>query len=298
MSDYSKTFLREGIEDGDRSGEYFGIFGKHPGWDDHIEDLPLPTMSMAMAKQLLYVQGIGSQISSGAWARLAEDARLPDFEHAFVWMRGRQCLVGRMWASRDGKKRAHFPMIALYQGINVQPDTVVESMLARLEKIAAGCRAARSAEKVREVISHHANGHVGVEETGSVALRLDRNSVSRFTRDLRGNLPPSCRLGADPGDAPRTLRFWARICSALASPEMPLLLIAPRGASWIDVLAREPIPTQFFCLRAKPPALPMSYASESPGPVEEVDADSSIKSALEGKGEGGGRSWFLRMMGR
>ena len=109
MSEFSKIFLRERIGDDQQPREFFGIFGKHPGWDDHIEDLPLPTMSMALAKQVLYVQGIGSQISSGAWTRLPENARLPDFNHAFLWVRGRQFLAGRMWASRDGKRRAHFP---------------------------------------------------------------------------------------------------------------------------------------------------------------------------------------------
>ncbi|EDY19683.1 hypothetical protein CfE428DRAFT_2859 [Chthoniobacter flavus Ellin428] len=293
MSEFAKTFLRDGVED----GEYFGIFGKHPGWDDHIEDLPLPTMSMAVAKQLLYVRGIGSQISSGAWARLAEDARLPDFDHAFLWMRGRQCLAGRMWASRDGKKRAHFPMIALYQGVNVQPDAVVGSMLARLEKIAAGVRLARSAEKVREIIASQANHSTeAMAEEGPTVLHLNRTAVSKFTRDLRGNLAPGCRVGADPADLSGTLRFWARVSGSLVSPEMPLLWIAPVGASWIDVLAREPMPTQFFCLRAKPPALAMTYSANTQEPTEELDAAEAIKTATEGKG-GGGRSWFARMMG-
>jgi hypothetical protein len=153
MSDFLKTFLRDRFEDEARPRECFGIFGKHPGWDDHIEDLPLPTSSMAMAKQLLYVQGIGSQISSGAWTRLTPETRLANFNHAFLWLRGSQFLVGRMWGSSDGKKRAHFPMVALFHGIALAPAGAVDSMLVRLEKVCADCRAARSAEQVRKVIS-------------------------------------------------------------------------------------------------------------------------------------------------
>jgi hypothetical protein len=295
MSEFAKTFLRDAVKD----GEYFGIFGKHPGWDDHIEDLPLPTASMAWAKQLLYVQGIGSQISSGAWARLAEDARLPDFDHAFVWMRGRQCMVGRMWASRDGKKRAHFPMIALYHGVNVQPDAVVGSMLARLERIATNVRAARSADKVREIIANQSYHTAQEADEDAVSLALNRNAVSKFAGDLRGNLSPGCRVGADPADLSRTLRFWSRVAGALASPDMPLLWMIPVGASWVDVLAREPLAPQFFCLRAKPSALAMTYPANPQEPVEELHSDEFIKSVLEGKAGGGvEKSWFSRMMGR
>jgi len=119
MSEFTKSFLRDRIDDTDGSAEVFGIFGKHPGWDDHIEDLPLPTASLVEAKRLLYVHGIGSQISSGAWARLPAEACLPEFNHHLLWVRGRQFLAGRLWASRDGKRRAHFPMVALVHGINL-----------------------------------------------------------------------------------------------------------------------------------------------------------------------------------
>src|SRR3954468_1418436 len=98
---------------------------------------------MAAAKQLLYVQGIGSQISSGAWARLAEEARLPGFDHAFLWVRGSQFLAGRLWASRDGKGRAHFPMVVLVHGLDGVRNSALTSTLARLENVAAVCRAAR-----------------------------------------------------------------------------------------------------------------------------------------------------------
>ena len=298
MSDFLKTFLRDRFEDEARPRECFGIFGKHPGWDDHIEDLPLPTASMAMAKQLLYVQGIGSQISSGAWTQLSPETRLANFNHAFLWLRGSQFLVGRMWGSSDGKKRAHFPMVALFQGIELPPAVVIDSMLSRLEKVCADCRAARSADQVRKVISRVSNGEPVLKDTAEKppTLEVTRGTISKLGRDLHGNLPPRCRLGADAGDSRRGLRFWSYVCSSLAPADTPLLFIAAIGEPWIDVLAREPTQGQFFCLRAAPPVVPLTYAADPKETVEEMDAEDLVKTALGGKA-GPGWSWISRIFG-
>jgi hypothetical protein len=300
MSEFSKTFLRERIVDDEHSAEYFGIFGKHPGWDDHIEDLPLPTMSMVTAKQLLYVHGIGSQISSGAWSKLSEDACLPDFNHYLLWVRERQFLVGRLWGSRDGKRRAHFPMIALVHGINLPLEAALGPLLSRIEQVAAGCRATTSADGVRKVIARVSSEapilpDKPADDSGAT-LRIARSSVLGLTRDLRGNLPPRCRLPADPLDCLRSLRFWSRVCTSLAPPDVPLVFLAAPGAPWIDVLAREPTPGQFFCLRAGLAALPITYPPDPQETVDELDADELVKASSGGKATPG-RSWFSRMLG-
>ena len=69
MSDFFKKFLVEDTRRLGQNGKYVGLaaFGKHPGWDDHVEDLGLETESLNLAKTLLYVNGIGGQIDSGAW---------------------------------------------------------------------------------------------------------------------------------------------------------------------------------------------------------------------------------------
>src|SRR5260370_12574366 len=67
MSDFYKKFLLEDVRKlGTSSARqiFLGAFGKHPGWDDHVEDLGLETESLIYAKTLLYVQGIGAQIHS------------------------------------------------------------------------------------------------------------------------------------------------------------------------------------------------------------------------------------------
>lgn len=299
MSDFLKTFLRERIGDENRPWEHFGIFGKHPGWNDHIEDLPLPTMSMALAKQLLYVQGIGSQISSGAWARLPEETRLTDFDHAFLWMRGRSFLIGRMWGSRDGKKRAHFPMVTLVQGGCVTRTAWLGSILAQLEVVASACRATRSADDVHAIAAGAAQPATPSAPTSlngaSITLRANREAVLQIARDFRQSPSPSTRLPADPDDLPGSLRFWSRVCSALGPSDVPMLFLAPLREPWLDVLINEPSAERFFCLRACPPVVPVARnaAAES---VQELDADEIAKTASAGRAPAG-NSWISRLLG-
>src|SRR5947208_3276593 len=49
---------------------YLAAFGKHPGWNDHLDDLGLDTDALINAKRLLYIQGISQNIDSGAWDKL------------------------------------------------------------------------------------------------------------------------------------------------------------------------------------------------------------------------------------
>src|SRR5262249_35748729 len=114
VSQFLKKFL---ADDASRlpaqNGRYLalGVFGKHPGWDDHIEDLGLETETLNLAKRVLYIEGVGGQIDAGAWEKLDPAQRTDGFNHVFLWQRGGQFLLGRMWSSSDGKGRTRYPMV-------------------------------------------------------------------------------------------------------------------------------------------------------------------------------------------
>jgi hypothetical protein len=131
---------------------FLGAFGKHPGWDDHLDDIGLETMSLVLAKQRLYVEGIGGQLNAGAWDRLPEDQRLPGFGHIFLWRRNGQSIYGRLWASSDRKKRARYPMVVCAQTAIPSLDWGFEQVFPRLEAIEAACCATASAEEVRALL--------------------------------------------------------------------------------------------------------------------------------------------------
>ena len=88
-----------------------GAFGKHPGWDDHIDDLGLESPQLINAKRIFYVQGMSGNIDSGAWDHLSEEDQLKHFRHVFAWRVGDDLIVGRLWSSSDGKGRKRYPMI-------------------------------------------------------------------------------------------------------------------------------------------------------------------------------------------
>ena len=98
MSDFFKKFLVEDLRRFGSGGCQVALaaFGKHPGWDDHVEDLGLETESLNIAKTVLYINGIGGQIDSGEWDKLDAAQQLPAFNHLFLWLRGSQFLIGRM----------------------------------------------------------------------------------------------------------------------------------------------------------------------------------------------------------
>src|ERR1019366_6712287 len=155
MSETYKHFL---MDDGRQftpgTGRFVALaaFGKHPGWDDHVEDLGLETDSLNLARLMLYIQGVGGQIDTGAWEKLKDEQRLAAFNHTFVWQRGGQFLMGRMWSSSDGKGRTRYPMILCAHCIGLPLGWALENVLPRLVEIEDACKATKSAEDVRSIL--------------------------------------------------------------------------------------------------------------------------------------------------
>src|SRR5260370_18157923 len=99
MSDFYKKFLLEDVRKlATTSGHriFLGAFGKHPGWDDHVEGLGLETESLIYAKTLLYVQGIGGQIDARALEKLHPRQQNPASPHLFLFARPAPVLLGAM----------------------------------------------------------------------------------------------------------------------------------------------------------------------------------------------------------
>ena len=93
-----------------------GAFGKHPGWDDHIENLGLDTQPLIALKRTLYIEGVGGNLDAGAWDQLEDRQKIDGFHHVIVSMTRDAVVMGRMWASLDGKGRARYPMVVCAHG--------------------------------------------------------------------------------------------------------------------------------------------------------------------------------------
>jgi hypothetical protein len=152
---------------------HLAAFGKHPAWDDHIDDLGLDTEALVAAKRLIYSQGIGQNIDSAAWDKLdpstppapapssdAADAtpappqgRLDAFEHEFLWHMPPSLLAGGLWSSLDGKGRGRYPIMLAAQMTDLPDRFAAGIVLPFLEKLHAQCAAASTADDVRRILS-------------------------------------------------------------------------------------------------------------------------------------------------
>jgi hypothetical protein len=129
------------------------LFGKHPGWDDHMEDLGLVTERLVETRRSLYAEGIAGNIDSGAWEKLAADAKLSRFDHALVWRFTRagpdEFVFARLWASRDARGRDKYPMVACFHSRGLRLDKMAPRSSAIIERLASACRGSDDAHAVR-----------------------------------------------------------------------------------------------------------------------------------------------------
>lgn len=123
----------------DKPEIYLAAFGKHPGWNDHIDDLGLETESLVNFKRVLYLEGISGAIESGAWDKLEADRRVDGFGHVIVSRVRGNWLVARLWSSSDGKGRTKYPMVVCVEARGVGLDWVLNKALPMLERVQSRC---------------------------------------------------------------------------------------------------------------------------------------------------------------
>jgi hypothetical protein len=277
MTRFQKVFLRDQL--GERV--YAAAFGKHPAWDDHIDDIGLVTETMVLAKQLLYSQGIANQLATGAWDQMERSGQSLEFDHRFVWARKEQSLIGAIYASSDGKGRARFPMVVCIQAA-VSGLRAVQIYLPQTDRIGARCKAATTRDAFRASIDRGndelnafrlvsgANPGVAHSET------VDEPKVVESAANLleASNDPRSNRFRL-PAVSPRiqdNLEFWAGYLERHVQPGQPFVLIAAVGAAPVDLRIGEPASDDWYCLRANETALPITKPKEEISPRFERQA--------------------------
>ena len=149
MDTFFKGFLREDVKR--TRAVTLAVFGKHPGWKDHVDPIGLDTPSLLTAARSLYEQGLGGKggpITSGAWDRLSVGEQLAGFGHVFVWRRSDRFLLGRIWASSDSAQppRTRYPLIACLQVAGVPLVWALRHLLPGLEEVPGFCRIRNAGE--------------------------------------------------------------------------------------------------------------------------------------------------------
>ncbi len=210
-----------------QAGVFLAAFGKHPGWNDHIEDLGLETELLVQVKRTLYLDGISGNVDSGAWEKLSEAQRLEGFDHRFLYRReekgerrkgrgeqdgtGGEVVVGRMWSSVDGKGRTRYPMVvcAHYSGLPLS--WVLQQVLPRLEDVRTRCVNTTSPLAVKSVLddvrrelrelasrAEGPRGNGGMDRTTKNTKDTKGDSCSGICEEDAGRLSPLVVLARCP----------------------------------------------------------------------------------------------------
>ena len=275
---------------------HLGVFGKHPGWNDHLDDVGLDSEPLIATKQYLYVQGIGGIVDAGQWEALPNGDALPEFRHTFVWSDADNILVGKLWSSSDGKGRTKYPMVLCSHFAN-RREITIPNIVPLLEQLEQSFRATNSADDVRRLVAEAASAAsllisshavqsnsrtayaegIGIKPDSEAAARIAYFAENHFDGLANGGLsgarinlklgqlttqPQHMRVPAQASDPLATLQFWRAFLTATIPAGTPQLYIAPAGSPWLDVIVGLPTAKHLFCLRAGLNAVPL--ASEIP----------------------------------
>lgn len=295
MNSLFKRFIRRfnATEQKRRSERIFvGAFGKHPGWDDHIDDIGLDTDVLIAAKRKLYVQGIGGNVDSGRWDKLTNDHLIENFNREIFWHVDDRLIVGRMWSSQDGKGRRSYLFIVCVECWRLPTQWVLENVLPELEKIKGDCTATDSANDVRfsiqkarqklrqsaqrcesssnsmvahpNALSELAKRHeIGLGREGLLRIlyHIDREVGRLRPGYAKGKAFGSTllRLPTCPETLPEDAFLWSSFLLAeLGISTSILVLVPPTDNRWIDLIIGEPTESQLYCLQASTKVIPLT----------------------------------------
>lgn len=270
-----------------RSGGYTiaaVAFGKHPGWDDHIDDIGLQTQSLVQIKRSLYHDGMAGNIDAGTWER-AGAASLPEFDHSLLWMMESSLTIGRIVSSVDGKGRSKYPLVLMVHVENLSLRFLLDRCVEPLERAVEQARKATTAQGLRQVMAelqsaveagvNPAEHAIGVDLRGEQALAevadrlvdrqeallriiyMVRSELRRLRSESCGHLRV-CPLGADLFNS---LALWLRFVAGQLDPRSPrdVLAIAARGQEVVDVFTGRPSTEALGVIRLSVSAVHSSF---------------------------------------
>lgn len=293
MNDFCRSFLNENWRSmPDAPRIFLSGFGKHPGWNDHLDDIGLITDSLIRAKALIY-DGIAHQVESAAWEKGGGPSRIaPGFDHIVHWRRMHESLTGLMWSSSDGKGRSLYPMITLAHCVGQSFAWQAVELLPVLDAVGARCRETKLGVSVVTILNAAQDALRARLGDGKAAATppdgpglgvkewVDHFAAQplllrRVLHHLGVNFAPfaagsvewcenrktgpalsrSLRLPVLPGATPAgSLNAWLSFLATQLNPAVPLLGLLRTDLGWIDVIVGEPDPSDFFVLRTLPVA--------------------------------------------
>ncbi len=284
MADFYRDFLHQEITERPRDtppAVHLAAFGKHPAWNDHMEDIGLNTLALLEAKRYLYLQGISGQIDTGAWDKTAIT-----FNHWLLWHRPGEILLGRLLASSDGKGRTRYPLVVIAHIINLPLAAALETCAPLIDQAARATREAATPATARQAIAQ-ARARIAIaaenapDNPSPIApgIRPDiapgawarlyhaiESQLHQFGPGARAEHPACRQLRLPPASArpAHNLLWWSAYWLTQLDPRFPCLLIAPETSpQWLDFIIGEPASQHLRCilcdLDSNPPVTDVPY---------------------------------------
>lgn len=292
-----KRFLggrTSGRAEGISAKVFLGAFGKHPGWDDHIDDIGLETEVLVAVKRTLYTEGISTLVDSGDWQQLDEAQRTRGFDHVFIRVSGGDCVAGQMWSSRDGKGRTLYPMVVAAHCRGLSLEWALTNLLPELAQIKDGCTSTTSAREVVAIVDFHRGellhkaeqapaerreaalpsgiaelarcGEMGPRGEGLVRVlyQIEREMPGLAAHTGRTALTGvsdrshHIRVPACGDSIPQSALRWIGFMTSQLGDKQDVTLIFPLRERWVDIIIGEPSARQLFCVQASPQRIPLS----------------------------------------
>jgi hypothetical protein len=275
---------------GDEPAVKLAVFGKHPAWNDHMEPLGLRTRSLQSFHEFLYLNGVRSQLDSGAWDALDEEVRVPAWNHEMLMIGKSGMILATLWASSDGKGRSAYPMVAaLHVPTSSLPNTL-EPLYRVLAAVRADCVAATTREGVRGGVEEARRGvdaamgellprppgepnretrlaflddrAMGTEREGFFRLlHALRSELGPFAPESKGKRVPSAlfrsyRLRFDLEEPYGSRSMWRLFFEPHLRKSIVWQITNPLDEPWCDITVGNLDPEQVYRMRVRPAGIP------------------------------------------
>ncbi len=270
------------------------VFGKHPAWADHIEDIPLRTPHLARVRELFYERGIRKVFDEGLIASLPESHRLAGFHHLALWEIDGAVVLMRLLRSTDAGGRSAYPLILCVQAPRPYLSTLLDDGARLLDDLARDLEQMRDAEAVRARVEQAdaswraliadrtpddppartvsaslaesmADDHTPLHR---ILFQMEREMasfvVTPATRSRKEHAPPRhIRLPRRHDDPRSDLRDWLGFLREHLVSGVPVLVAAPLGEDYCDAIVGEADPPSLASLlitrQAHKPASEVAY---------------------------------------
>ena len=225
------------------------LFGKHPAWNDHMDDFGLATPSLRTCKRLLYLQGM----AANAARQQSEAGTVQAYRHFVLWIREREAMLIRMVESEDGRGRGYFPFLAAVHFDSTEAQRSLRLLLPVMRSLLDECRAMHSRDAVAErhrqaqdriaaELLHSPSGDVGDESCTTEEVFALRGLATHAGFQIR-------RVAISRYDHAQT--FAALLAAWRGSAgERPLLIAHADPDPSLTLAAGEPEKGDFWFLRS------------------------------------------------